>query len=329
MAEQIIRWGIMSTGTIAHTFADALRAVNGVELLAVGSRSLERANSFGDEFGIPRRYGDYEALVGDPDIDVIYIGTPHSRHYEDVMLCLAAGKHVLCEKPLTINAVEAAELIARARAQRLFLMEAMWTRFLPGARALRERVALGDIGDVRVFQADFLTYRPFEAKHRLFNPELGGGALLDLGVYPIAFAFMLMGEPGRATSLATIGSTGVDEQMSAVLMYPNGALANITAGFQAYGAQRASIAGTRGRVEIEAHFYRPERFLVYIEDREPQRYDYKVTGNPYRYEAQEVTDCIRLGRLESALMPLAESLAIMRTMDSLRAQWGLRYPADK
>lgn len=325
-----IKWGIISTGNIARAFAAALRDVDDAELLAVGSRSQESADAFGDEFDVPRRYDSYEKLVADSDVDVIYIGTPHNFHYENVKLCFDAGKHVLCEKPLTINASEAAELIAIAREKKLFFMEAIWTRFLPSVAKLREILASGTLGTLRQFHADFSVRMQYDAQSRLFNPALAGGALLDLGVYPVSFASMVFGKPpDDIVSLAHIGETGVDNQMSGIFRYDGGALATFACSFEAQGAQEAFITGTDGWIRIHKDFHHPERMTLFIVDREPEELHIPHEINPYAYEAIEAVRCIQAGLLESPLMPLDESLALMQTMDTMRAQWGLRYPQEQ
>lgn len=323
-----VRWGIMATGMIAELFAEGLPYVTDSELVAVGSRTQEAVDRFGQRYDVPRRHASYEALANDPEVDVVYIATPHGMHYENMLMCLNAGKHVLCEKAFTLNARQAAEVIALAREKKLFLMEAMWTRFLPAVVELRRVLMEGSIGEVRVFQADFSFPPRFDATSRLFAPALGGGSLLDLGIYPVSFASMLFGEPERIVSAAHLGSTQVDMQMSAIMVYPDGKIATALSSLECSGANRASIQGRLGRIEIEREFFHPERFSVILHEGNREDYYLPIEGNGYRYEAQEVVDLLQAGELESPIMPLDETLAIMRMMDTMRAQWGMIYPNE-
>jgi len=358
-SQSIVRWGILSTGKIAHAFAEGLRALPDARLVAVGSRSQEAAERFGRLFDVPHRHGSYEALVQDPDVDVIYIGTPHPFHKENTLLCLEAGKAVLCEKPFALNALEAAEMIRVARARGLFLMEAMWTRFLPAFAKLRALLEEGAIGEVRLLTADFGFRAAFDPESRLFDPALGGGALLDLGIYPLALASAIFGPPERIASQAHLGETGVDEQAAIILGYAGGRQALLSASLRIALPTEAQLMGTRGRIRVHNPIFRPQKLTLYPEgvwpppsvripgrlkrlgyalglDRWGQRlrkrpgktWHFPLEGNGYNYEAAEVMRCLREGALESPVMPLDETLAIMRTMDAIRAQWGLTYPME-
>jgi predicted dehydrogenase len=323
-----IRWGILSTGSIAAQFAKALAILPDAELVAVGSRTQTSADAFGERFEIPHRHAGYEALAEDPDVDVIYIGTPHNLHRENTLLCLDAGKAVLCEKPFTINAAEAQEIIEAARAKQLFLMEAMWTRFIPAIREIRRMLADDVIGEPRMVMVEFGFKPPFELAGRLFNPELGGGALLDLGIYPITLAWLVFGPPQSIVSQASIGSTGVDEQNAIILSYDQGQLAVLASSLQTQTPHEALIFGTKGRIRVHAQWWNPTMFTLSLNDREDQTITIPSAGNGYSYEAAEVMSCLQAGKLESDLMPLDESLAIMQVMDRIRTQWGLRYPME-
>ena len=323
-----IRWGILGTGKIARQFAAALRRLPGAELLAAGSRSAESAGRFADEFEIPRRYKDYVELVRDPDVEVIYIATPHSCHAENSRLALNAGKAVLCEKPFTINAAQAREVIQLARERKLFLMEAMWTRCFPLMTKLRELLLAGVIGDVRLLNADFGFRAEYQDALRLFRPEFGGGALLDVGVYPVSLASMLFGPPTRIVSTANLGPSGVDEEAAMILTHGRGEMAVLHTAIRLDTAQEAIIIGTRGRIRIHSPWWRPTGMTLSLHGQSDERFDFPLEGNGYEYEAQEVMDCLRSSQLESPLMPLDESLSIMGTLDTLRAQWGLKYPME-
>lgn len=328
-ADRPIRWGILGTGKIAHHFANGLKVVPDAELRAVGSRAQATADTFGDEFGVARRYGSYEELANDADLDVIYISTPHQDHKASTLLCLEAGRNVLCEKPFAINAHEAREMVEAARARRLFLMEAMWTRFRPTMVKVRELIASGAIGEPRFVSANIGWKSEFEPSFRLYNPDLGGGALLDGGVYPVSFASMILGTPSAIASVATLGKSNVDEQEAIALAHPNGAIASLGVTIQANPISIGLILGTRGRIEVHHDWHRAEGLTWTGYGSEPQVFNYPQTvGNGYQYEAMEVGHCLREGLLESSVMPLDETLSIMETMDTLRSQWGLRYPME-
>lgn len=323
-----IRWGILGTGAIAGRFAEGLRYAPGAELVAVGSRQGRTAEAFADRLNIPHRHASYESLAKDPDVDVVYVATPHPMHADATVLCLSNGKHVLCEKPFALNIDEASRMVAAARGYDRFLMEAMWMRFRPAMVKLRELLAADAIGEVRMIAAELSWKAAFNAENRLFAPALGGGALLDCGVYPISFAAMVMGQPAKVTGLPTLGKTGVDEQAGIVLGNDKGQLAVIAISIQANGPRTASILGTRGRIDLPTDWHRPEALVLYQDGGEPQRFDLPHEGIGYHFEAIEVMDCIRAGKRESETLPLAETLAIQRTMDELRAQWGIKYPSE-
>jgi predicted dehydrogenase len=372
-----IRWGILGTGYISRAFAEGLRPLPGAKLVAIASRTLSSAQQFAREFDVARAYGSYEALVQDADVDVVYIGTPNSRHRDDCLLCLGAGKPVLCEKPFALNARQASEVIEFARKQHLFCMEAMWMRFLPLVQRVRQMVQGGAIGEVCTLTADFGYPAAFDPSSRLFNRELGGGALLDRGVYLLSLAYFLLGEPERVVGEAAIATTGVDDQSSYLLKYPGGQLAMLSANLRTHAGNEAVITGTRGQIRIHAPFYKPHQLSVQTfaavgngsskaagGDRPPSLKQKVVSavgrssvlqrlylqfgdpflkqlrqprktilepyeGNGYGYEAAEVMRCLRSGDIESQIMPLNETLAIQKTMDELRRQWGLVYPQDK
>ncbi|MBN9392400.1 MAG: Gfo/Idh/MocA family oxidoreductase [Chloroflexi bacterium] len=322
-----IRWGILSTGSIARTFVEGLRFVEDAEVVAVGSRNREQAEQFGEKYGIPHRHSSYEALAADPDVDVIYVATPHIFHHENTMLCLRAGKAVLCEKAFTINAAEAAEMIDYAHQHKLFLMEAMWVRYLPVHVKLRELLKEGIIGDVKIVHADFSFSAPYNPQSRLFNLELGGGALLDAGIYPVSMASMILGTPSKITSLTHLGESGSDEQTVIQFGYPEGKLSTLVTSTRVAGPQDLLIRGTKGYIKI-SQWLRPSRLTIVRPQQEDEVIELPVEGNGYNYEAAEVGRCLREGLLESPVMPLDESLALMQTMDAIRAPWGLKYPTE-
>jgi len=313
----VIRWGIIGTGGIASTFAADLEFTDSGTVAAVGSRRAGSADAFADRFGIPGRHAGYEALVAHPEVDAVYVATPHPMHHHDALLALRAGKHVLVEKPFTMTAAEAEELVAEARARGLFLMEAMWARFLPHMREVQRLLADGALGEIATVHADHSQWFAEDAEHRLFAPELGGGALLDLGVYPVSFASMVLGEPDRVAAIADPAFTGVDAQTSILLGYASGAHAVLNCTLRALGPTRAAIVGTEARIEIDGAFYQPVAFTLIPREGEPQRMFDPPDEGGLRHEADEVARCLGEGLLESPLMPLDETVAIMRTMDAV------------
>ena len=323
-----IRWGIMAPGRITRKFAHDLMLLDDAEIIAVGSRSQERADQFADEFHVPRRYHSYEQLVHDPDVDAIYVAAPHNLHAERSILCLEHGKAVLCEKPFTANARQAREIVRAARAHKVFCMEAMWMRFLPAVVKLRELLAAGAIGAVRMVEGIHGFRGPYLPEERLLNLALAGGALLDMGIYPISLAFMVLGRPSRISSMAHIGKTGVDEQSSVLFGYERGEIAICTSAIQTVLPTRAFIVGTEGMIDMGDPAVCYKLVVEKGRGQPPQVYEPPHLGLGYTYEAMEVHRCLREGKLESDIMPLDESVTIMETLDQIRAQLGMRYPFD-
>ena len=315
-----LRWGVIGTGGIAATFAADLELTDSGVVVAVGSRRMDSADRFGERFGVPNRHASYEELVVDPDVDVVYVATPHPSHHANALLALRAGKPVLVEKAFTMNAEEARDLVAGARAEGLFLMEAMWTRFLPHIAQIRGLLENGVLGEIVTVTADHGQWFAEDPAFRMFAPELGGGALLDLGVYPVSFASMVLGEPERIVSVVSPAFTGVDGQTSMVFSYATGAQAVLTCTLSAKSPTRAAIVGTEARIEIDGDFYAPSPFTLISRGGEQTRFEEPHEGRGLRHEADEVARCLREGLLESPLMPLDETISIMATMDSVLAQ---------
>ena len=327
--ENMIRWGIMSTGGIAEKFANGLSVLPDAKLVAVGSRTQASADDFGDRFGVPNRHGSYEALANDPEVDVIYIGTPHPFHHANALLCLEAGKHVLLEKPFAMNLAETKEIIEKAKEKNVFLMEAMWMWFIPIVRKAKEIVESGEIGTPNFLSADFGFYREFDPAHRLFNPDLGGGTLLDIGVYPISFTSLMFGIPPKEMKVdAVMGETGVDEVSTFTFKYEDGKVAHLNCTFRAATTREAVVAGEKGLVRVHREFWCGDSLSVELEDSPDYTVELPKEGNGYNYEAAEVMQCIRDGKLESDVMPHAETLRIMTLLDDIRAEWGLSYPME-
>ena len=323
-----IRWGVLGAGWIAHRMAEALAVLPDAELIAIGSRSRERAELFGAEYDVALRFNQYEDVLACPEVDVVYIATPHSRHLQDATLALKAGKPVLCEKPLTVNATEADTLIACARSEGLFLMEAMWTRFVPAIVKLREWIAAGAIGEVRLLTASIGWHHAFDPQSRLFARELAGGALLDIGVYPVSLASMLFGASIEISGVMQEAPNGVDAQCAVSLAYPDRRLATFLASFEADLPSDAFVVGTEGWIRLHPPIVAPQVLTRVTANGTEETVELPHLGNGYPHEAIEVMACLRDGKIESAVMPLDESLAIMQTLDAIRRPWGLRYPAD-
>ncbi len=320
MTDSPVRWGILGTGGIAGAFAADLRLTGSGTVTAVGSRSRASADRFADTFGIPGRHAGYESLVADPDVDAVYVATPHPMHHANAVLALRAGKHVLVEKPFTMTAAEARAVAGVAREQGLFAMEAMWTRFLPHTAVIRDWLAQGVLGDIVTVTADHGQWFAEDPASRLFAPALGGGALLDLGVYPVSFASMVLGAPARITSMSDPAFTGVDAQTSMLFGYDSGAQAVLTCTLRAKSPTRAAITGTDARIEVEGSFYAPATVTLVPRNGDPVRVESRHEGRGLRHQADEVARRLAAGETESPLMPLDETISIMETMDTVLAQ---------
>jgi len=325
---ETIRLGILGTGNMARAFATGLRHAPAIRLSAVASRSAEAAAGFAREFNAPRHYADYAALAADPEIDLVYIATPHSRHMQDSLMCLDAGKAVLCEKPFAINAGEARQVIARAREKNLFLMEAMWTRYIPSVVRLRELLSENAIGNVQLMLAGGAFMPAFNPQAYLFRPDLGGGVLLDAGVYLVSASSMVFGTPSRIVAAGSKGQTGVDEHDAFVLEHPNGALASCFVSLRASMSPEMTLMGDRGKIRVHAPVFAPRQLTLSLAGKADEVLDFPFEGNGYQFEAIEVARCMLAGETESAIMPLDETLAIMQTMDQIRQQLQLTYPME-
>ena len=339
--EKTIRWGIVGTGRIARKFALGLSHTKNARLVAVASRTKKSADQFADEFsdefsdmlGEITRHVGVPALANDNSVDVVYIATPHPMHKDGTLQCLNHGKAVLCEKPFAMNVSEATEMIECARANGVFLMEAVWSHFFPAMAKVREIIASGAIGEVRLLQSSFCYSTDWNPDGRLLSPALGGGALLDVGIYNVALAQMIFQKPPtQIDSTVHLGETGVDEQSSVTLGYDDGAMAVLTSSIRTSTRHDAAIYGTQGSIIIPHMFWRPEKIVLTLgldhEQGHEQELCFAKTGNGYNYEAEEVGDCLRHGALESSIMPLDTTLAHLRIMDSIREQWGLVYPME-
>ena len=328
MSDSTVGWGILATGGIARAFTQDL-VLHGHRVEAVGSRSADSAQSFAREHDIPRSHGSYEDLVADPAVDVVYVATPHNFHAAHALLAIAAGKHVLVEKAFTLNATQAQHVVDAADAGGLLVLEAMWTRFLPHMRIVREWIAAGRIGEVRSVHADHTQSLPTEDSHRLNNPALAGGALLDLGVYPISFAHDVLGPVESVVAEATFKSTGVDASVATVLRHRGGTVSTSYSSSETRGSNRATVLGMEGRLELDATWYAPTRVTLHDGDGEVvEVYDEPVTGRGMQHQALEVERLLAAGLTASPLMTPAGSVEVMATMDAVRDRIGLRYPEE-
>ena len=326
-----VGWGILATGKIAHAFARDLALVPGAELAAVGSRRLGSAEAFAAQHGAAAAHGSYEELVADPGVDVVYVATPHALHLDNARLAFEAGKHVLCEKPLTLNLADAQEMVRLAGEHDRFLMEAMWTACHPVVRAVVADVAAGRFGRPRHVHAELGFRVDAPPEDRMLNPDLGGGALLDMGIYPLTFAHLVLGPAEELHGTASLSDDGIDLDVVMTGRYAGGALATMVASMTAWSSRAAAVATDLGRIDLPHDFHHPTYAVftpadgsapVRIEGEEP------IIGEGYGNEALEVQRCLAAGRRESLLVPHRQTLTLMGQMDDLRAQIGVRYPAD-
>ncbi|MGO2520095.1 MAG: Gfo/Idh/MocA family protein [Microbacterium sp.] len=326
-----LRWGILATGGIAHAFASDLRTA-GLDLVAVGSRSQAAADRFAAEFNIPRAHASYEALVADPEVDIIYVSTPHPMHHAGAKLALENGKHVLVEKAFTVNRAEAEDLQRIAAERGLLVMEAMWTRYLPHMVRIRELIDSGSLGEIRAITADHTQLLPSDAAHRLNNLALGGGALLDLGIYPVSFIWDILGAPISIKASARLGDTGADTEVATMMTHEHGAVSTSFSSSRAAGPNSATIIGTEARIDIDRVWYTPTSFRVVAPDSTVwEEYSSRVEGRGMQYQAFAAEGAVAAGDMTGTLLPLpiAESVAIMGTLDEIRAQIGVRYPSEE
>ncbi|GAB1422345.1 Gfo/Idh/MocA family oxidoreductase [Anaerolineales bacterium] len=323
-----IRWGILSTGNIATRFVSDLLEVEDAEVTAVASRSQDTADLFGNQFGIRKRYGRYEDLIADESIDVIYIGTPHPFHKENALACLRAGKAVLCEKPIALNFNDAIEMRNAAFENQVFFMEAMWSRFIPATEKVLEIINEGLLGEIRLLRADFGYNAEFNPASRIYSPDLAGGALLDVGIYPITLAHLILGMPETILSQVTKAETGVDAANSMIFQYENGAMAMLYSAINTHTTVDAEIMGSRGLIRIHRRWHHSQRLTLVIDGEKRETIEIPYAGNGYRYEAMEVNRCLREGKLESPKRPIRASLEVLKIMDQLRQSWGLVYPQE-
>ena len=320
-----IKWGILGTGRMARNFAAALNNLEDAELYGIGSRSEHKAEAFSCEYSVPKCFHGYERLAADPNIDVVYIATPPSLHKENCLMCLQHGKAVLCEKPFTVNATEAVAIINCARERQLFLMEAMWTRFIPAAIKLKECIADNVIGDIQYLFAGGAFIPDFDPDFYVFRRELGGGVLLDAGVYLVSLASWLLGYPAKIQSTGRLNSRGVDDHDALLLEYDSGAIASLYVSMRTKSRPDITILGSKGKIYVHPPLFCPSKITLNLFAAETTEITLPFAANGYQFEVMEVNRCIREGNTESAIMPPDETLAIMRVLDEIRGQFGLKY----
>ena len=321
-------WGLIGSGTISNLFAEGLSSLEQASTYAIGSRSQTTADAFAEKWGVNKAYPSYAALYADPDVDIVYVGTPHNYHFQNVSDALNAGKHVLCEKPMTLNAKEARDLVKLARSKNLFLMDAMWNRFQPWYAIVQKMIEDGVLGELLHFKSDLSFRFDVGNDHRIYNKDLAGGALLDLGVYPIALASLFFGKPKEILSLSHLYETGVDDQVSMLFKYAGGMTAELGCSSRFLSKNNATLHGSKGFIELHSMIIRPEQLTFHEQGKDPQVIETPYTSNGYQYEAQAVMDMLDQGKIEHPLMPLDETIEIMETMDQIRSQAGVIYPEE-
>ena len=329
MSDKVFNWGILGPGRIAHQFAEGLQVVDDAALFAVASTNLERADEFASRYGGAKLYNSYEALVNDPKVDAVYIATPHRFHFDNIMLCLNAGKPVLCEKPLTVNAAETRQLLAVAQAKKVFLMEALWTRFLPIYTPIRKWLDDGVIGDIRLLSGTFGFITPDDAGDRWRNPELAGGTLLDMGIYPISVSqWVMRAQPKSFAAKSQLGKTGVDLMTAVLLQYENGVISQFHSSFLSNNVNDFYIYGAKGHIRIHPNYWGSEKASL-VTDEQELTVSRPFRGGGFEYQTEETMRCVRACLLESRGMTLAETLANQELMDAIRAEIGVKYPFEK
>ncbi len=324
--KKIYNWGIMGLGGIATKFAEGLCSVPDGCLYAVASRTQKKADEFAGKFNVPIAYGDYESMVKDSHVDIIYIATPHTEHCNNTMLCLENKKAVLCEKPFAINSIEVKKMVDKAKENNVFLMEAMWTACLPSIKKVKEVIKSGAIGNIKLIRADFGILAPKDPTNRLFNLKLGGGSLLDVGIYPVFLALELLGKPTNIKAFASIGKTGVDENCGIVFQYEKGHLASLFSSIIARTGIDAQIIGDKGKIHLHSLFFMPTKISLIKGENSPIDITPTYIGNGYNYEATEAINCLKNDIIESELMSFEKSRILMEVLDQIRNECGIFYP---
>lgn len=324
--KKIYKWGILGCGKIARKFSTDLKLLPDARLYAVASRDPGKASRFAEELGFEKAYGSYQEMVNDPEVEIVYVATPHSFHFEHVMLCLNHGKAVLNEKPFALNLREAKKMADKARSGGIFLMEAFWTRFQPGFQKALEIIRSGSLGALRIVHSDFAFNAPKNPLHRLYNVELGGGSLLDIGIYPVFAALAVMGKPESVKALATFADTGAEESIAITFRYAGGEMASLYSSFAAYSLVSTEYNCERGAIRMSKRCIAPASVTIWKEDGTEEIFNYNFPGAGYQFEAAHVMECLNTGKTESPLLPLDFSLDLMDTLDRIRTEAGIVFP---
>jgi len=319
-------WGIVGPGKIAHKFAQDLQVLPGARLHAVASRSQQRAQSFATQYGASHAFGSYEAMTACPDLHAVYVATPHAFHHANSLLFLRSGIPVLCEKPFAMNSAQVEEMIETARTHQVFLMEAMWTRYMPTIGQALQLIEQGQIGRVLSVKADFGFRADFKPEGRLFDPALGGGSLLDIGIYPVFLALLILGRPAVIQAAAHLGATGVDEEIGILFQYSGGELAHLHSSIRSRTKTEAFIYGETGTLHLHTRWHEPTSMTLLREGERPQEFRFDYSGKGYYLEAEAVMNDLAEGKLENDLMPLSFSMELIQTLDAIRREAGIRYP---
>lgn len=318
-------WGILAPGGIAHKFASDLKILKQANLYAVGSRSKERAEAFARKYGFTKAYGSYEELAADPDVDIIYVATPHISHYENTMLCLDHGKAVLCEKPVAMNAGQLKMMMVKAKKQNKFFMEALWTRFIPSFLKFREIVQSGILGEIYLIESDFSFKAPYNTEGRLFNKDLGGGSLLDIGIYPVFMALEMAGVPGQIDAQLRTGETGVDEICTMLFTHENGIKSVLFSSIIQQGRTETLIHGEHGFIRLNTMWHIPTTIDLFLNGKKKKHFKFREPGYGYQYEAQHAMECMDRGLIESDAFSWEKSVNLISTLDQVRKITGIRY----
>jgi predicted dehydrogenase len=323
---KIYNWGILGCGKIARKFSNDLKLLPNARLYAAASRYYQKASDFATDLGYEKAYGSYEEMVADSRVDVVYVATPHSHHHEHVLLCLHHGKAVLNEKAFAITLKEAKEMVETARKKGVFLMEAFWTRFQPGFIKTMEIIKSGELGALKLVRSDFAFNAPKDPENRLYNLELGGGSLLDIGIYPVFAALSVLGKPEKIKALATFASTGAEESIAMAFQYKGGELASLFSSFATNSFITTEYNCEHGSVRMARRWMAPTCITIWHDDNREEIFSFEQQGNGYQHEAAHVMECLDAGMTESNLLPLDFSLNLMETLDRIREEAGITFP---
>lgn len=323
--KKVYNWGILAPGKIAHKFAADLRLLDNAKLLAVGSRTQERAEAFAKAWDVPKAYASYEDLAQDPDVDIVYVASPHAFHKEHTMLCLNHGKAVLCEKAFALTYADAKEMVDCARSKGVFLMEAFWTCFHPSFQRVKELVASGELGEIKKLCSDFAFKARFDEQSRLFNLSLGGGSLLDIGIYPVFVALQLLGNPDQVAALADFSRTGAEQSVSVLFSYASGAMASLYSSFVVDTGIVTELFLEKGKISMHRRWHHASAITISYADGSEHVEEFPIEGEGYQFEAEELMRCLDAGKTESDRMPLCFTLEQMALLDRIRSEAGICF----